>query len=135
MDLLEFLRAAIDTDERLALAVEDRSAPWNGEWTAPEEGYGVRTHNGWTVVSGHGQTSLPPGVAVHIANHDPARALREVAAKRAILDSLDEENDCVHFGDWTTCADSCPVDVIWQVIKILASAYRGRPGWREEWTA
>jgi hypothetical protein len=130
-DLLAWLRAQVDTDERLALAVEDRSAPWNGEWTAPEEGYGVRTHNGWTVVSGHGQTSLPPGVAVHIANHDPARALREVAAKRAILASHDPIgtpcDTCSN--DWVVVRWPCPT------VRAIAAIYTDRPGWREEWTA
>jgi hypothetical protein len=63
--------------------------------------------------------------AQHIARHDPARVLAEVAAKRRILDDcasyVDEEGDAVTDG------------LSWRVVALLAVPYAGNAGYRPEW--
>jgi hypothetical protein len=66
-ELVEFLRARLDEDERIA-----RAAGGDGHWTAEDIAvYGER---------------LDPTGRVHMATHDPARVLAEVEAKRGLLD-------------------------------------------------
>lgn len=79
-DLVAFLRARLDEDERVAL-----DALPLGHWEVRG-----RHH----VYKANGPPSLPPvasyaiGEAEHIARHDPARVLADVAAKRAIVDQM-----------------------------------------------
>lgn len=64
--------------------------------------------------------------AAHIARHDPAAVLADVAAKRAILDLHDavpEEEHCA----WDQERKPC------QTVRLLASAYAHRPGYRDQW--
>jgi hypothetical protein len=83
VDLVTFLRARLDEDEREAT------------WAAEEAGGAVWTIRSIDVVlfddtdryvSGNAQNE----VRDHIARHDPARALREVAVKRRILSDVYE---------------------------------------------
>jgi len=79
-DLIERLKAALDEDERVAMAAESQA------WHAREpDSLGLR------VVSVSFDTdqvtaSILSGNANHIARHDPARTLAMVAAHRKILD-------------------------------------------------
>lgn len=90
-DLTAFLNARIDEDEVKAKAAQP--GPWTlEEWTG---GFGRQAsvmapmpqHPGAT--TGLTQLARVPSMdaetATHIARHDPARVLREVAAKRAIV--------------------------------------------------
>ena len=64
-DLVAFLRARIDEDEAAARAAEAAERePWQDDEWADQH----------------------PAELAHYARHDPARVLREVAAKRAILE-------------------------------------------------
>lgn len=90
-DLVTFLRARLDEDERVALAVEDNSAPWSGQWESRGPDV-LRTRNGhvlaMSTVTDDGRAlpiPLKPGTAEHWARHDPARVLAEVAGKRQIV--------------------------------------------------
>lgn len=69
------------------------------------------------------------GVGDHIARHDPAAVLADVAAKRAILDSTVGEIE--RYGNMPPEAHIMADEVV----KALASAYRHRPGWKAEWEA
>jgi hypothetical protein len=90
MNIIEFLTARLDEDEEAAraAALSDFTA-----WAVdPDEPRQIRINApgaprlggiiAWTV----GRAELP-----HIARHDPARALADVAAKRAILNRFAEE--------------------------------------------
>ena len=117
-DLVAFVRRMLDDDEQKARrACEYASPEWHlddehGEtvlWWPPEPRVAeMERRKGLPVVSDRwrGQTVGSGGgrIAPHIARHDPARVLREVAAKRALLDDLlasrhDVVEDC-----WYTCA-------------------------------
>lgn len=70
--------------------------------------------------------------AEHIARHDPARVLREVAVNRAILGELDaafraakaHPDDLANAGRLLTMV---------RVLKLLASAWQDHPDYRTEW--
>jgi hypothetical protein len=70
------------------------------------------------------------GIAEHIVRHDPARVLREIDAKRRLLDlHARAHHQCV--------AEDGPTQ--WHVkdpcatLRLLALPYADRPGYREEW--
>lgn len=152
-DLIAWLRAQLDEDERIALATFDvnvRVAMSNGaatpRWIPDPETSGVRDEGGVSRVhhTWHRERE-------HIARHDPARVLADVAAKRAILDLhyiierkvnwIDAEGD-----DWQNHQPVCVICVEkyslvtipddlgpCKTVHLLATAYADRPGWREEW--
>jgi hypothetical protein len=140
-DLVEFLRAALDEDERVARAADVGSDVFDGTGIVvmPNRSTGDRT------------ITLPSHIAAHIAHHDPARVLAEVAAKRAILELHDGEHDCrelmtgVYPHDWPSAAPWGSAGEAWRhassehfegpcpTLRLLAQPYAGRPGWREEW--
>lgn len=86
-DLLDFLRARLDDDERTARAIDDKQE---------DSGWGITTGPSFMppyelatkfVITPHIAAMVHEREAAeHIVRHDPARVLREVAAKRAILD-------------------------------------------------
>ncbi|HEY8985725.1 MAG TPA: DUF6221 family protein [Streptomyces sp.] len=133
-DLVVWLRAQLDEDERIA-----RAACWDEQsdvWTArpPQasyERYTVVDYCDDGVVAVTPENADAEGVGPHIAEHDPARVLREVDAKRELLKihrPYVPEADQACLG----CAggimfSSCPV------ICLLALPYADRPGFREEW--
>lgn len=55
--------------------------------------------------------------------YDPDKALREVAAKRAIIEALADVVENGGDGEYR----------LEQVFKMLATVYRDHPDWREEW--
>jgi len=80
VDITEFIAARLDEDEAAANAGARRvGMPWRAE---PQPGT-----PGGLVIDELGLVGSTGGryAAEHIARHDPARALREVKAKRAIV--------------------------------------------------
>lgn len=71
------------------------------------------------------------GVARHIAAWDPARVLREIDAKRMIVAA--HERRPMPKGDSADCAHCW--GAVWPcpTLRILASVYDDRPGFKEEW--
>lgn len=101
---------------------------------------------------------VSPAVAGHVARHDPARALAQVAAHRAILDRYElckregERNRALHeawvdaggseMGDGAMPDDpaararrTSPFEEagLLVAVQLLATMYAGRDGWREAW--
>ncbi len=105
-DLVEFIRARLDEDEALARGVESswRCISGTGEIVASD---GKATE---VCAEAHWE-----GVGEHIARHDPARVLREVEAKRALLDLQASDHDS-WFLPW------------------LALPYSDHPDYRSEWS-
>lgn len=140
-DLVRWLSVQLDDDERIARAVEDRSAPWDGQWMA-DGNSAVRTFNGHVLFYRHDSGPLKPGLADHVAEWDPARVLREVEAKRRMItdvaassaSALDMEHGCCHEPPQilaSECSQFAPTDL--PLLRLLASAYEARPGFKEEW--
>ncbi|WP_326565092.1 DUF6221 family protein [Amycolatopsis rhabdoformis] len=124
-DLIAFLRARLDEDERIAKTADP--GPWHAD------GGGI--HKGHTtdeVVDYAGDN------AEHIARHDPARVLAEVAAKRLIIELHQpdhKQRDCGtcmsrkigYQEDWIEEEWPC------KTLCLLALPYADHPDYREEW--
>lgn len=83
-DLHGWITQQVDRVEETARAVKDRSAPWDGQWMA-DGNSAVRTVNGHVLFYRHGPDPLKPGLADHVALHDPAAVLRRCEADRRTL--------------------------------------------------
>lgn len=80
--------------------------------------------------------------AGHIVRHDPARVLRDVAAKRRILEMWEDPADVAHLPDGVVdgrdpderdeqIATASVIDVI---VRDLAAVYAEHPDYRQEWS-
>ncbi|WP_075737515.1 DUF6221 family protein [Streptomyces acidiscabies] len=141
-DLATWLRACLDEDERLAR--EATAGPWSrmGQRVLDPSPPSDRLGIGMAV--GHAAATADFNeTAEHIAEHDPARVLREVDAKRRIVaehpagagwdgrdvDGLvcrtcaEDSSDGGRSGDPFPCT----------TLRLLALPYADRPGYREEW--
>jgi len=134
-DLVRWLTAQLDADEEQARAACEYASPeWHldeefGEtvlWWPPEPHVAEKEREkGLPVVSDRwrGET-VGARIAPHIAAHDPARVLREIDAKRQMIDRYEEVRP--HGGDVTQEYQDF-------LLRLLASVYADRPGYREEW--
>ena len=132
-DLVRWLTACLDEDERIARAVEDRSAPWDGQWMA-DGNSAVRTVNGHVLFYRHGPDPLKPGLADHVAEHDPARVLREIEAKRRVIAEVVPEIDLMEDridGEWGVGASNLAERESRLLLRLLALPYSDRPGYAE----
>lgn len=117
-DLIAFVTARLDEDE--AAAQEAASRPLGPAW---DDG-----------------TRLT-AVARHIARHDPARVLREIAAKRVILARWEFAANQVAVGAVNEAAGYGPADPGWPLradsheldVRSLAVAWNDHPDYRPEW--
>lgn len=146
-ELIAFVRAQLDEDERVARAAS--AGPWRYDPTQHHREPGtVRFSEGvFTGPAGRdaiciattGETDDPQSMvdAEHIARWDSARVLAEVEAKRRVLDEYAEADHLQQVG-WENDEPSkyeymAREEALGKVVKLLAQAYAGRPGWREEW--
>lgn len=147
MDITEFLTACVAEDATEAEAAT--SGPWHVD-QIPHRTNVVVPHEGLDRIGTAGQRMDVPiftgqtanrgrlqweADAAHIARHDPARVLREVAAKRRVLARHHAGSDgscdgCGYDqeqGPWIERLEDCPE------LRDMASVYADRPGYREEW--
>lgn len=118
-DLLDFLRARLDDDERTARAIDDKQE---------DSGWGITTGPSFMppyelatkfVITPHIAAMVHEREAAeHIVRHDPARVLREVAAKRAILD---------------ICVNIMGGPDYYEMVAMFADVYSDHPDYRAEW--
>ncbi|MFD9949848.1 DUF6221 family protein [Nonomuraea sp. NPDC059023] len=132
-DLITFLRARLDEDEQ---AARDASADvWRKSerpsiWVSCEDGPVAQTKYFED--------------AAHIARHDPARVLREVEAKRRMLDLHARDHACVEHV--RAGGDSAPGTMIYAndwwveypgppclVVRLLALPYSYDADYKAEW--
>jgi hypothetical protein len=153
-DLVQWLRAQLDEDERIARAASGgtvvgesgswKPTPGGDEWEASrtdcdEDELLVALRPGlprppqvmsglWGAVVSFRPEFEDPGVSSplpqfqHAARHDPARVLREVDAKRRILDAYENYD-----------REAPELDVPDSVVRLLALPYADRPGYRDDW--
>ena len=125
-DLVAFLRARLDEDEHVARSVEDRGAPWDGQWVADGDD-AARTFNGHVLFYGH-NGPLKAGLVEHVTRHDPARVVREVEAKRRLLYQFE------HRGNSVRAVVTPPTGGVWDdLLRLLALSYADHPDYRQEW--
>ena len=111
-ELIAFLKARLDEDEQLALNAG------SGEWYEELQ------------ESAFGNASL-----AHAGHHAPARVLREVAAKRAILARY-ERGISGDLPEWQAGREliEAGLAILLGVIRDLAAVYSDHPDCREEWS-
>ena len=146
MTIVEFLEARLAEDEAVAREAITPYRPgthWEWESTAddddPESPRWLRTVEEFPTTSGVGDLpgfplgydckAEPSPAMDHIARHDPARALAEVAAKRGILEA--------HAGRSPRSSDFCRIcedpytygPEAWpcDTVRYLASTYKDHP--------
>lgn len=122
-DLIEFLRA------RRAEETARAEAAGGDEWTAKYDAGTVAIQDSEREPVVYDEGSPTAGQIAHIVHHDPARVLREIEAKRGILDlhggDLGEQSMfCAHCEH----ASPCPT------LRLLALPYADHPDYRQDWT-
>jgi len=121
-DLVTWFRQQLDEDERLAQAAGGTSWVARGH-LAHVSTWSRGVQAKWCEILAEveyvGPTAQTESMdhAAHIVRHDPARVLAEVAAKRAVIDLLEELNELG----------------LYEAVQFLALPYADRPGYREEW--
>lgn len=142
MEVREFIEQRIADDERIALAVQQR-APWVVVGSYGDEG--VKEDDfGW-VATGAYNAGMDADDAAHIARHDPARVLRDVEAKRALLakhargDFPFDPEDGPGDYSWTERCDGCHEVTPCSTMRLLAAPFSDHadfdPSWSPEATA
>jgi hypothetical protein len=128
-DLVAFITARLDEDEATALDALHPDAVSPGVWMTEHHGDDPPTCHIAEDRAGH-YWSVAHDVFVpnaeHIARHDPARVLREVAAKRRILAAAAEYSPELEHGDNGEWAFDL-------VVRELAAAWSDHPDYRAEW--
>lgn len=140
-DLVAFLRARLDEDERAARAAT--SGPWRYDadkmWNLPgmhfgEEFIGAGPVGKAICVAGTGPADDPQSMAdaAFIARHDPARVLREVEAKRDVIVRCEDQAMLLadHMGGILT---KHLVQELLTVVRVLALPYADHEDYRTEW--
>ncbi|MFJ1900480.1 DUF6221 family protein [Streptomyces sp. NPDC088115] len=130
-ELVQFLRGRLDEDEKTARAATP------GQWSADNEAYAESIHgpSNAAVVSGGrwgGEASVFESTedALHIARHDPDRVLREVEAKRMILERFAELSG----EDWKPSAPRVVrLQELRDSVRCLALPYADHPEYQDAW--
>ncbi len=141
-DLIGWLRARLDEDERRALDARSTQYDWENGWGLHPPSSGG---NKWTITP-HVGLIHEQVQAEHVAAWNPARVLAEIATKRAILDVHVHEITTEYAGETLIASDFgctvCGLDKYeipyggWcATVRALASPHSGLPGWRDEWAA
>ncbi|WP_432136802.1 DUF6221 family protein [Streptomyces sp. bgisy154] len=155
VELVEWLRAQLAEDERIARAATPGPWAWTPEtdvWDqngptlirqGHDDGEPAEVLAGW----GHDAWGLTVSDAdkAFIAAHDPARVLREVAANRRRLErhtpqpmighDSDENDPSTYVLGCSTCQVTVVHDGDWpcEEVRDMLVSYEDRPGYREEW--
>ncbi|MDV8005031.1 DUF6221 family protein [Rhodococcus sp. IEGM 1318] len=134
MTIVEFLEARLDEDEEVARD----AAGWDSSGSVRDEGLWRRDGVN-SVIDGarrmvvYGDGSAPDDSrAEHIVRHDPARVLRELAAKRAIIAEYVNEcwvQDQGHRTAWTEGGQAARETAL----RLFASTYSDHPEYQAEW--
>lgn len=122
-ELVQWLGEQLDDDELAALGAKgDTSGCWT-RFDGPPEDIALYSKSG----------KLTVGQDRHIARHDPARVLLDIAADRKLLALFVEVgarevdlNDAAEYAHgW--------VNALGMAVRLRASAFSKRPGYSEEW--
>lgn len=148
VDVVEFLTARLDEDEQAARAAT------SGEWAAQAQtGPGADPDDFWEVIAQQVDRNLLLRVATHgyegggieraddarhIARHDPARVLADVAAKRAILalhSGVIVCDVCRDISPYLAAGDSGGAPWPCDTILLLAQPFADHPDFDPAWKA
>lgn len=129
-ELVEWLRAQLDEDARRATAAAEEDGP---DWHY--DGRAVLTRREGDLVAVGSRDFMEPERGEHIAAHDPARVLREIDAKRRMIDAFERTSHGERTAPHDDMRDVARAKVdSWRfALRLLASVYADRPGYRETW--
>lgn len=140
-DLATFLRARLDEDEAAAHGAiwdDGQSATWTARPPQAEyERFTVVDYldDGVAVITP--ENADADGVGQHIARHDPARELREVEAKRKLIELADEASgldDSVDLERRVSPRDPAAEPYLGEImLRAMAAVYAAHPDYRAEW--
>jgi len=166
--IVEFVNARLDEEEQAAKAATQYDpAPWESTTSddrptnADRDPEGISPHSGWVLNArrenlwdDEGCLAMGAAAATHIARHDPARVLRDIAAKRAIVAAYlpaggdphpglpcinYEGQDPANYSEWDTCSRHIKASERRihhdYVIRLLASAWSDHPDCDPAWAA
>lgn len=135
-ELVEFLRARLDEDEKIA------KRAWPAAWEVTTSGVrsvevglqpgyeGLHTRVANVALTiGHFQSEARN--AAHIARNDPARVLAQVRSHRKIVDWYEAVSERVE----AVPALEPRQNELGMVLRALAESYTEHPDYRQEWTA
>jgi hypothetical protein len=139
-ELIAFLRARLDDEERLAKAalwagderwqvLPGQEQPFRRPWQVIDATY----EEGLIQVRAHAADD--EGVSRFIAHNDPVRRLAEVEAKRRILDRYEHlrqpspDADSTAMGRWGVLMNEYDL----RILPALAQPYATHPEFRPEW--
>jgi len=142
MTIVEFLEARLAEDEaaaREAITPDRPGTHWEWESTAddddPESPRWLRTVEEFPTTSGVGDLpgfplgydckAEPSPAMAHIARHDPARALAEVAAMRSLVELYGALS-----AQWAPNVD---YGFAYTALRTLAAIYSDHPNYQKEW--
>lgn len=132
-ELLRFLQARLDEDEAAAKAASgDEAADWHWTPAVTAAGRAILVASGeWDDTDIAQVDQDADDLAEHIARHDPARVLREVAAKRALLAVYEGFSHPVSLLERATYPSFA--EVLRGQVRHLAAVYSDHPDYRGEW--
>lgn len=113
--LVVWLRSQLDEDEQIARAAHGYHWLDDGEWVIDEDEH---------ILDGQ------PANTRHAARHDPAFVIAEIRAKRRLLAEAKRAQLFCKAGDSDSMIRRAQTDY---VLRLLASAYADRDGYRDEW--
>lgn len=134
-DLAQWLAAQLDADTARATAAGEEGGP---EWRY--DGDAVVTHRERDLVAIGSQDYMEAERGEFIAEHDPARVLREIEAKRQQVEWCVEvigDRDLSRYdevGSLKDDKDALAVTLAVETLRLIAWPYDARPGYRAEWT-
>jgi hypothetical protein len=120
-DLVAFIKARLAEDE----AVADSGEHWQRLHVLPGGTRMIAPEGSMTAVG-----SLEPVSALHVVRHDPARVLREVEAKRRIVEAYNEANEGKYAG---LTYEQGRLDSLELALRLLALPYADHPSYDESW--
>ena len=113
-ELVQWLGEQLDID-----TVKAKACPGSGEWSADDIAIYA--------------ADLSREVREHMAEHDPARVLREIDAKRALLRRANGGVDYPHTHPGEDDADHLSRHHDDGLLRLLALPYADRPGYKPKW--
>jgi hypothetical protein len=145
--ITDWLHAQLAEDERIARAAQRQHG--GGEWSARADASGIVAVEG---LPGHADELIPvvlhpdeDETAVHVAEHDPARVLREIDANRRRLERHTPElmvgydSDADDPSTYVLGCPTCQVTVVKEgdfpcvELRDMLVSYADRPGYRPDW--
>jgi len=143
-ELIAFVRACLDREEQVALAIRDDrygdndTDDWK-HWAVEDQAdhpWPYLSALGVRLAHSYADNVITPQRGAHIAMQDPAHTLARIAGDRQILAEYQTWAKG-HDPDRATefVGSSAGLAALTIVVQLMAQRYAGWDGWREEWAA